>query len=62
MRQRVMQMTIGRVHAWLAIFPPPEKRVLVSMAYNGFINKGKSDALLNAITKGDRAKHGMNPL
>jgi len=26
------------------------------MAYNGFINKGKSDALLNAITKGDRAE------
>ena len=48
---------LGRINAWLAGIPPSRERaVLASMAYNGYINRGKSGALREAITKGDRAE------
>jgi len=48
---------LGRVDNWLADIPPSNERaVLVSMSYNGYINRGESPSLRRAIMNGDRAE------
>jgi len=47
----------GRVNKWLAGIPESKGRaVLVSMAWNGWINKGKCPSLRKAVVSGNRAE------